>query len=111
MTLFDTSVIIDARDTFSSQSPISLRERTRLACCFRRLAENVHPATLPDFSFQNFSFLFVDRLKAEGKTAKSKIPLSDFLIGAHAEADGMKLVTRDSARVSVYFPQVELIQP
>jgi len=55
--------------------------------------------------------LLIDRLKAEGKTAKSKIPLGDFFIGAHAEADGMKLVTRDPARVSAYFPQVELIQP
>jgi predicted nucleic acid-binding protein len=43
-------------------------------------------------------------LKAEGKTAKSKIPLGDFFIGAHAEAQGMKLATRDSDRVSVYFP-------
>jgi predicted nucleic acid-binding protein len=50
---------------------------------------------------------YLDRLKA----AKSKIPLGDFLIGAHAEAVGMKLVTRDPARVSVYFPQVKLIQP
>ena len=58
-----------------------------------------------------FQFFLIDRLKAEGKTAKSKIPLGDFLIGAHAEADGMKLVTRDPARVSAYFPQVELIQP
>lgn len=55
--------------------------------------------------------VYLDRLKAEGKTAKSKIPLGDFLIGAHAEAEGMTLVTRDPARVSVYFPQVELIQP
>jgi predicted nucleic acid-binding protein len=55
--------------------------------------------------------LYLDRLKAEGKTAKSKVPLGDFLIGAHAEADGMKLVTRDPARVAAYFPQVKLIQP
>jgi predicted nucleic acid-binding protein len=54
---------------------------------------------------------YLDRLKAEGKPAKSKIPLGDFLIGAHAEADGMKLVTGGPARVSAYFPQVELIQP
>ena len=69
------------------------------------------PFSLSAFQFSEFQLLLIDRLKAEGKTAKSKIPLGDFLIGAHAEADGMKLVTRDPARVSAYFPQVELIQP
>lgn len=55
--------------------------------------------------------VYLDRLKTEGKVAKSKIPLGDFLIGAHAEVEGMSLVTRDPARVSVYFPAVKLIQP
>ena len=64
MTLFDTSVIIDARD--------------------------------PGSPFHEWS---------------SRIPLGDFLIGAHAEAEGMPLVTRDPTRVSVYFPDVKLIQP
>jgi len=31
--------------------------------------------------------------------------------GAHAEAEGMKLVTRDSDRIKTYFPAVKLIVP
>jgi predicted nucleic acid-binding protein len=54
---------------------------------------------------------YLDRLKAEGKPAKSKIPLGDFFIGAHAQAEGLKLVTRDPSRVATYFPKVKLISP
>ncbi len=38
-------------------------------------------------------------------------PLPDFYIGAHAEAEGMTLVTRDAARYRTYFPNVVLITP
>ena len=37
--------------------------------------------------------------------------LPDFLIGAHAEAAGMTLLTRDSTRYLTYFPSVPLICP
>ena len=37
--------------------------------------------------------------------------LPDFLIGAHAEAAGMTLLTRDSARYVTYFSSVPLICP
>ena len=33
------------------------------------------------------------------------------LIGAHAQAEGMKLVTRDPERVKTCFPKVELVTP
>jgi len=39
------------------------------------------------------------------------VPLPDFLIGAHAQAESMKLVTRDPDRVKTYFPSVRLITP
>jgi predicted nucleic acid-binding protein len=39
------------------------------------------------------------------------LPLPDFFIGAHAAASGLKLLTRDPARVRTYFPGVELIAP
>jgi predicted nucleic acid-binding protein len=38
-------------------------------------------------------------------------PLPDFYIGAHAEADGLTLVTRDAPRYRTYFPTVTLITP
>lgn len=47
------------------------------------------------------------RKKGGSKTA----PLPDFFIGAHAEASGLPLVTRDTARYRTYFPKVILICP
>ena len=38
-------------------------------------------------------------------------PLPDFFIGAHAEAEGMTLLTRDATRYRTYFPKVKLICP
>lgn len=47
------------------------------------------------------------RLRGGVKTA----PLADFFIGAHAEAAGLTLLTRDPARYRTYFPNVPLICP
>jgi predicted nucleic acid-binding protein len=47
------------------------------------------------------------RRKGGVKTA----PLPDFFIGAHAEAEGLTLLTRDATRYRTYFPKVELICP
>ena len=38
-------------------------------------------------------------------------PLPDFFIGGHAEAEGLKVLTRDAKRYRTYFPRVELICP
>ena len=38
-------------------------------------------------------------------------PLPDFYIGAHAEFDGLTLVTRDATRYQTYFPNVSLLTP
>ncbi|MET3614865.1 putative nucleic acid-binding protein [Rhizobium aquaticum] len=37
--------------------------------------------------------------------------LSDFFIGAHAAAEGLQLLTRDSRRYRTYFPDVSLATP
>jgi len=138
MTLFDTSAVIDARDLTSpfhewakqqiaravaadgaavntviiSEASVRVEQREHFARHLENIGLTLLPlpvaAALP--AARSYA-LYLDRLKAEGKTAKSKIPLGDFFIGAHAEAEGMKLVTRDPARVSAYFPKVELIQP
>ncbi|MBW4047505.1 MAG: type II toxin-antitoxin system VapC family toxin [Proteobacteria bacterium] len=51
---------------------------------------------------------FLRYRRSEG--AKSS-PLPDFYIGAHAAVSGLRLLTRDSARYSTYFPAVELLAP
>lgn len=38
-------------------------------------------------------------------------PLPDFFIGAHAEAAGLTLLTRDKGRYETYFPSVSVIFP
>ena len=37
--------------------------------------------------------------------------LPDFFIGAHAQAEGWTLLTRDAARYKTYFPKLKLICP
>lgn len=38
-------------------------------------------------------------------------PLPDFFIGAHAEAEGHTLLTRDPRRYRTFFPKVKLLAP
>ena len=38
-------------------------------------------------------------------------PLPDFYIGAHAETEGLTLLTRDTRRYQNYFPTVKLVAP
>ncbi len=38
-------------------------------------------------------------------------PLPDFFIGAHAEVEGLGLITRDAARYRTYFPKLDIISP
>lgn len=37
--------------------------------------------------------------------------LPDFFIGAHAELEGLSLLTRDTARFKTHFPALKLIAP
>ena len=56
--------------------------------------------------------VYMDRLRNEGKERINKVPLPDFLIGAHAESEGLTLVMmRDPDRVWTYFPKVQLVVP
>lgn len=49
------------------------------------------------------------RYRREGGQRRS--PLPDFYIGAHAQALGLTLLTRDASRYRTYFPQLRLIVP
>jgi len=47
--------------------------------------------------------------RRRGGTRISGLP--DFFIGAHAQALGIPILTRDTGRYSTYFPKVPLICP
>jgi predicted nucleic acid-binding protein len=138
--LFDSSVVIDARDTGSlfhdwakrqvaeavqeggeggavntvvvSEASVRAENRDAVPALLEGLGLKLVPlpvsAAIPA---AKASATYLDRLKKEGKKPQSRIPLRDFLIGAHAKAERMKLVTRDPDRVRSYFPDVELITP
>jgi predicted nucleic acid-binding protein len=50
-------------------------------------------------------------LKYRKQGVLKRSPLPDFYIGAHAQQERLKLLTRDPKRYQTYFPQVELICP
>ena len=47
--------------------------------------------------------------RKQGGTKTGVLP--DFFIGAHAQAQGYKLLTRDVGRYKTYFPKIKLITP
>lgn len=137
MTLFDTSVIIDAAD---SESPWHVWAKEKIAdavsrggamintvvlseACVR--AENpdgvaallekwgVQIAALPPAAAvpaaKAFA-LYLERRKAS-QSLQYKTPLPDFFVGAHADAEGLPLVTRDPERIRTYFPKVVITSP
>lgn len=138
MTLFDTSVVIDARDADSpwhhwakqqiadandddaaavntivvAEAAVRVVDRGHFPSHLEKMGLKLLPLPISVAAGAAKAYArYLERLKDEGKTPASRIPLGDFLIGAHAEAEGMKLVTRDPDRVQTYFPSVTLIVP
>jgi hypothetical protein len=138
MTLFDTSVVIDARDADSPWHKWAKEQIADAGAADGAIVNTVVIAEaaggfaqrdelLKDLERMGLSFaplpvsaaipaseayaIYRSRLKIHGKQSLSKIPLGDFFIGAHAEAEEMKLVTRDPDRIKTYFPSVKLIVP
>ena len=50
-------------------------------------------------------------LKYRRQGGTKTAPLPDFFIGAHAQALGVAILTRDAGRYTSYFPSVPLIYP
>jgi predicted nucleic acid-binding protein len=53
--------------------------------------------------------LAIRSYRQRGGTKTGVLP--DFFIGAHAQAEGYKLLTRDAGRYKTYFPKIKLICP
>jgi predicted nucleic acid-binding protein len=95
-----------------SEASVRAENRDAVPALLERLGLKLVPlpisAAIPA---ANAFAVYLDRLKKEGKRPENRVPLPDFLIGAHAKAEGMKLVTRDPDRVRTYFPDIQLISP
>ena len=69
---------------------------------------NLQREALP-FSAAYRAGLAHQRYRRAGGLRERTLP--DFLIGAHAEARGHRLLTRDAARYRSYFPSLDIISP
>jgi len=50
-------------------------------------------------------------LEYRKRGGRSRSPLPDFYIGAHAAVCGHRLLTRDATRYRTYFPRLDIIAP
>lgn len=50
-------------------------------------------------------------LKYRKNKGTKNSPLPDFFIGAHVSVEKFNLITRDTNKYTIYFPQVKLIHP
>jgi predicted nucleic acid-binding protein len=133
MVLVDTNVLIDVATqdpqwyAWSSAQLASLVSQgtaainpviyTELAPAFASEAELDSKLLPPDLIIRlplpySAAFPAARAFMAYRKSGGTKTsPLPDFYIGAHAEAEGLRLLTRDPVRYRSYFPQVQLIFP
>lgn len=138
MILFDTNVLIDARDSLQEYHAwaagqieqavtgegAGINAVTLAELCagsptpadiepeIRKLGMLVFdlPAATAMICGKAYRHYTVTRRASGGGTAP-KTPLPDFFIGAHAEIMKWKLATRDAERISRYFPKVHLLTP
>jgi predicted nucleic acid-binding protein len=133
MVLVDTNVLLDiaTRDPkwfeWSStqlaplinarQAAINPVIYAELAPCYRN-ERDLNLYLLPPADFKRLALPYSAAFPAArafaayrltGGTRTSLLP--DFFVGAHAEAEGHTLLTRDPARYGAYFPKVKLIAP
>jgi predicted nucleic acid-binding protein len=138
MILFDTNVVIDAKDSLSASHTWSVRliqeagageggginAVTLAELCagspnsadiepeIRKLGLEIFdlPSAVSEICGAAYRCYVLARRTSGGGSAP-KIPLPDFFIGAHAEIMKWKLATHDAERISRYFPKVHLLTP
>ena len=138
MTLFDTSALIDARTADSpwhewakeqiananetdgaavntivvAEAAVRVLDREHFVLQLEKMGLKLLPLPISAAAPAAKAYAhYLNRLRTEGKSRPSKIPLGDFFIGAHAQAENLKLVTRDPDRIKTYFSAVKLIVP
>jgi predicted nucleic acid-binding protein len=138
MILFDTNVVIDAKDSSSTSHPWSVRliqeavagegGAINAVTLAELCAGSPNPADIePEIRKLGLEIFdlsaavseicgaayrrYVLARRSSGGGSAPKIPLPDFFIGAHAEIMKWKLATRDAERISRYFPKVHLLMP
>ena len=129
--LVDTNVIIDvltddpdwadwSEDTLAAYSPEDLAINPAI---YAELSFGCREISEVEAIVREFGFSFVDtprrglfraakafeRYKKSG--GRKHFVLPDFFIGGHADASGIKVITRDISRYRSYFPGVTLIAP
>lgn len=94
-------------------SPIVWAELAGLAASEGELIAWIAPLELArealPFSAAYRAGLAHRRYRRDGGARERMLP--DFLIGAHAEARGHRLLTRDATRYHSYFPSVDILSP
>ena len=138
MILFDTNVLIEARNVWEANHAWAARQIEEAVagegaginvvtlaelCVGSPKPEDIEPeirklgleiidlpaAVAKSCGLAYRRYLIARRIS--GGDNAPKIPLPDFFIGAHAEIMGWKLATSDSQRISKYFPKVHLLTP
>ena len=130
--LFDTNVLLDIATADPTWLPWSEGQfRTAISQGLIRINPIVYAELAPAFATQAALDYWLDPayfqrcslpydagwiaakayLKYRAVGGKKTSPLPDFYIGAHAEAEGLTLVTRDVSRYQSYFPKINLIFP
>jgi hypothetical protein len=132
ITLVDSSVLLDVMTEDARWGEWSVRALERCAnegalaintviyaevsIRFDRIEEL--DAALPEREYQRLPFPWEagflagkSFLRYRRRGGARSAPLPDFFIGAHAAISGLRLLTRDAARIRSYFPRVAVISP
>ena len=132
MILVDSSVLIDLIErtpewyAWSAAQLFAATQRERVginAIVYAEIARSFESQTAQQAFLESTGIVFLNipakaaywasqahrayRATGGGKAAT----LPDFFIGAHAQAEGYTLMTRDAKRMHTYFPDVPVISP